>query len=228
MLDVLFEDAHCLAVSKPAGLLTQGRIGGEPSLEDLVRRYLDPDRPLSVYLGTIHRLDRPVTGVVLWGKSPKAARRLASQFAERKARKRYWAVVAGQPSLPSELWEDWLCLEKTGLWMAQVCHPETPRARQAVTEMECLGGLRRPEGTIGLRLSPRTGRTHQLRVQTSCRGMPILGDFAYGSSLGFSSGIALHARELTVKHPSSGEDLTIVADLPPSWKEAGIESIVGD
>src|SRR4051794_11495719 len=92
-LVVLFEDPHCLAVVKPAGLLTQGTAAGEPTLEAAVRRYLTPGAPASPYLGTVHRLDRPVSGVVVWARTPKAARRLADQFARRAARKEYWAIV---------------------------------------------------------------------------------------------------------------------------------------
>src|SRR4051794_29572097 len=95
---ILFEDPHCLAVVKAAGVLTQGRAEGEPSLEDAVRAYLRPDAPASAYVGTVPRLDRPVSGVVLWAKTPKAARRLAEQFARREARKEYWAIVSGSPS----------------------------------------------------------------------------------------------------------------------------------
>src|SRR5215217_432331 len=108
-LSLLFEDAHCLAVAKPAGLLTQGRPGGEPTLEDAVRRHLDPGDPWSAYLGTVHRLDRPVSGVVLWAKTPRSARRLAAGFAAREAVKEYWAIVeeaAAGPALEGT-WDDW-------------------------------------------------------------------------------------------------------------------------
>src|SRR4051794_17912786 len=103
---VLYEDAHCLAVAKPAGMPTQGAPTGEPTLEAAVRRYLRPHDPSTVYLGTVHRLDRPVSGVVIWAKSPKAARRLADQFARRQARKEYWAIVEGRPRAEAGLWED--------------------------------------------------------------------------------------------------------------------------
>src|SRR4051812_47677741 len=94
-LTILFEDAHCLATVKPGGELTQGTSAGGPTLEARVRRYLNPRDPASVYLGTVHRLDRPVSGVILWAKTLKAARRLAGQFAARQARKEYWAIVEG-------------------------------------------------------------------------------------------------------------------------------------
>ena len=94
-LVVLFEDEHCLAVSKPAGQFTQGTWAppGEQTLEQAVRHYLGPADPASVYLGIVHRLDRPVSGVLVWAKNPRAARRLSTQFERRQAAKEYWAIV---------------------------------------------------------------------------------------------------------------------------------------
>src|SRR4051794_16835739 len=94
-LVVLFEDPHCLVVAKPAGMLTQGTAAGEPTLEAAVRRHRNHSAPASAYVVTVHRLDRPVSGVVVWAKTPKAARRLAAQFASRTVTKEYWAIVAG-------------------------------------------------------------------------------------------------------------------------------------
>lgn len=221
MLTILFEDAHCLAVSKPPGLLTQGRPAGEPTLEDRVRRYLDPEDPSGVYLGTVHRLDRPVTGVVLWAKTPKAARRLAEQFAGREARKEYWAVVEGSPTVGRGTWEDWLCPDETGLGVVQACRPGTPRARRALTRFEVGQARRLPVGNAWLVLWPETGRTHQLRAQAAARGLPIRGDRAYGAKQAFPEGIALHARSLTVRHPILQVALTFLAPLPGAW--GGIE-----
>ena len=219
MVPILHEDPHLLVVNKPAGLLTQGRVGGEPSLETRVRAYLAPDDPASVYLGTVHRLDRPVSGVVLWAKTAKAARRLADQFSKREARKEYRAIVAGRPTADRGGWEDWLCEEDTGLGRVQVCLAGTPRARRAFTRFELDPGPDRtlPEGTSGLRLFPETGRTHQLRVQAASRGMPILGDSLYGSDRAFPEGIALHARSLEIAHPISDLRMTFRAPLPEAW-----------
>src|SRR4051812_22543712 len=103
-LVVLYEDAHLLAVAKPAGVLTQGTTRGEPTLEAAVRRHVCPSDPASAYVGTVHRLDRPVSGVMLWAKTPKAARRLSEQFAGREARKHYWAIVEGHPTTARGTW----------------------------------------------------------------------------------------------------------------------------
>lgn len=112
-LDVIWEDAYGLAVNKPAGLLThQARSGAqELTLEALVRGYLRPSDPSSVYVGTVHRLDRPVSGVILWAKTPKAAHRWADQFAKRTTRKEYWAILEREPMhVPAltDRWDDWL------------------------------------------------------------------------------------------------------------------------
>ena len=222
-LAILFEDAHLLAVSKPAGVLTQGRPGGEPALEEAVRRHLDPEAPAACYLGTVHRLDRPVSGVLVWAKTPKAARRLAEQFAGREARKRYWAIVAGTPATPEGTWEDWLCVEDTGLGRVQVCSRLAPRALRAVTRYRTAAARLLPPGAAWLELWPETGRTHQLRVQAAARGLPIWGDRDYGSAQTFPRGIALHARALTIRHPIQQRPMTFEAPLPEHWPAEGVQ-----
>jgi 23S rRNA pseudouridine1911/1915/1917 synthase len=221
-LTILWDDPHLLAVIKPAGLLTQGVAGGEPTLEDAVRRYLRPDDPGSVYVGTVHRLDRPVSGVVVWARTPKAARRVADQFARGEARKEYWAVVEGGPAgSAEERWDDWLGpVGASGL--ARVVTEDSPGARRAITRARPIAGARCPAGMAFLALEPETGRTHQLRVQSASRRRPIAGDSAYGSTFAFPRGIALHARRLTFEHPVSKRAITLVAPLPEEWALAGV------
>jgi 23S rRNA pseudouridine1911/1915/1917 synthase len=232
-LEILFEDPHCLAVVKPAGLLTQatGATAGAPTLEEAVRRHLNPGAPGSPYLGTVHRLDRAVSGVIVWAKTPKAARRLADQFAGRAARKEYWAIIegtraiaaAGPKSDRDEVWDDWLAADPTGLIRATATALEIG-AQRAITRVRRLSlvGERLPAGTTWLRLWPETGRTHQLRAQAAYRGTPILGDVLYGATRPFAPGIALHARALTIRHPVLKTPLTWVAPLPAAWGAAGI------
>jgi 23S rRNA pseudouridine1911/1915/1917 synthase len=224
-LDVVFEDAHCVAVWKPAGVLTQAKnAAGEPTLEDALRRHLRPDDPAAAYVGTVHRLDRPVSGVVLWARTPKAARRLAAQFAGRQVRKEYWAIVEGRPQTEEGLWDDWLCVDDaTGLGRVQVCSRQAPRARQALTRFARCEAERLPPGCSWLRLWPETGRTHQIRVQAAARGLPILGDRLYGAVGAFPVGIALHARALTVLHPALQTPITFTATLPEAWTAREIE-----
>ena len=126
---ILFEDAHLLAVGKPAGLLTQGIDAGEPTLETVVRRHLARGAGDSAYVGTVHRLDRPVSGVVVWAKTPKAARRLADQFARREVGKLYWAIVEGDAAAigPGGIWDDWLApVDASGV--VRVVDPHAPGA----------------------------------------------------------------------------------------------------
>ena len=225
-LEVVWEDPHGLVVNKPAGLLTQPSrsksSSDELSLEALIRQYLRPDDPGSVYLGTVHRLDKPVSGVILWAKTPKAAHRWSEQFSGRQARKTYWAIIeSNQPDacLESQLWDDWL-LDPDQSGRARTVEAGTPGAVRAITRVEAGG----PAGIVpetrhclGLTLYPETGRTHQLRAQAASRGWPIVGDTAYGARLPFSPGIALHARTLVVEHPVRREPLVFHAALPASW-----------
>ena len=224
-LNILYEDNHCLAVAKPAPLLTQGP-PGIPNLEAMVKAYVKERycKPGSVYLGIPHRLDRPVSGVVLFARNSKAARRLAEQFEARRVRKVYWAMVEG-PVEPAEgRWDDWLVKlpEEARVERAE---PGTPGARRAVLRYRRLEVG--PDWTL-LELVPETGRTHQLRVQAAVRGWPICGDGLYGSTRPFGPPaelprdrvIALHARSLTFFHPIRYEPVTLTAPLPAFWQES--------
>jgi 23S rRNA pseudouridine1911/1915/1917 synthase len=237
-LQVVFEDEHCLAVVKPAGQFTQGTWAppGETTLEQDVRLRLNPEAPESAYVGIVHRLDRPVSGVLIWAKNPKAARRLASQFEKRQAVKEYWAIIETDsappfdlpskpisPIFPSieEVWEDWLTsVDETGV--VRSVEAGRPGARRAVTRVLRDQAERIPESCEWLRLWPETGRTHQLRVQAATRGRPILGDALYGSRRPFAPGVALHARSLQVRHPTLATPMVLVAPPPASWEEQGI------
>jgi 23S rRNA pseudouridine1911/1915/1917 synthase len=216
-MDILFEDAHILVVNKPAMLSTQAPPIAGATLETAVRAHLNPIDPAAPYVGTVHRLDRPVSGVVLWAKTPKAARRLSKQFAARRTVKEYWAIVEGAPASPEGLWEDWLFHDNTGLGRVQVVAPGTPRGQPARTRFRLGPGGVVPEGCSWLVLYPETGRTHQLRVQAASRGMPVVGDRLYGSTREFPEGIALHARSLTVVHPVLEAPMTFTAPVPKSW-----------
>jgi len=218
-LSVLWEDLHGLAVDKPAGLLTQGSPDGEETLEGWVREYLKPHDPASTYLGTVHRLDRPVSGAILWAKNPKAARRWSEDFRARRVQKVYWALVEVHPGAkldPSGTWDDPLASpDRQGV--ARVSNSEGPGLVRATTRYELGRGREVAEGLAWLVLRPETGRTHQLRAQAASRGMPIVGDATYGSTRVFPKGIALHARRLAVSHPISRRPVVVEAPLPGSW-----------
>ncbi len=225
-LTILYEDNHVLAVAKPAGLLTQAP-PGVPSLEEQARAYLKEKyaKPGNVYLGVPHRLDRPVSGVVVFARSTKAARRLSEQFHARQVEKNYWALVERSPAgdLPPEegAWEDWLVKVKDEARAERVA-PEAPGARLAVTRFR---KLREADGSALLEIEPLTGRMHQIRVQTAVRGWPVRGDSLYGARTPFGPpaelprdrAIALHARRLTVLHPIRFEPVALTAPLSADW-----------
>jgi 23S rRNA pseudouridine1911/1915/1917 synthase len=224
-LDILFEDNHCLAVAKPAPLLTQGVPPGLPTLEAMVKAYLKEryHKPGNVYLGIPHRLDRPVSGVVVFARKTKAARRLAEQFQQHQVTKVYWALVEGDVQPAEGAWEDWL-VKIAEEARAERVEPGSPRARVARLRYRRLGG--RNETTL-LEIRPETGRMHQIRVQAATRSWPVRGDVLYGSRLPFGPPaelprdrvIALHARSLTFLHPIRYEPVTVVAPLPAYWSE---------
>ncbi|MFO0909671.1 MAG: RluA family pseudouridine synthase [Isosphaeraceae bacterium] len=224
-LVIVHEDPYLVAVVKPAGLLTQANASHEPTLEEAVRRYLSPEAPSSIYLGTVHRLDRPVSGLVVWARTAKAARRLSGQFERRTTEKTYWAIVephaAAGPPGAEDLWDDWLAGSSDASGVVAVLGPDQPGARRAVTRLRWFPvppPFTVPEGLRAVELNPQTGRTHQLRSQAAHRGWPIWGDRAYGSTRPFAAGaIALHARALRFVHPGSLETMTLVAPLPEIW-----------
>lgn len=221
-LDVLYEDNHLLAVSKPAGLLSQPDATGEASIIDLAADYLRHkyQKPGNVFVGLVHRLDQPVSGVLLLARTSKAASRLSEQFRAGRVRKLYWAEVEGLVPEASGTWIDALLKDPTRNQVA-VSDPARDREGTKAARLE-YRVLAREGGRTLVELEPHTGRAHQLRVQLSSRGFPIVGDRKYGarSSLRAADGgfrIALHARFLTVEHPTRGEPVTIEAPLPPDW-----------
>ncbi len=212
---ILYEDSHCLAAAKPAPLPTQGA-GGVPSLEAVVKNYLRVrhHKTGNVYLGIPHRLDRPVTGVVLFARTTKAAQRLAEQFAGRQVHKVYWAVVEGDVQPDEGVWEDWLRKAPEEA-RAERVSPDTPGAKHAVLRYR--RRFLTPAGTL-LEIELETGRTHQIRVQAAARGCPVVGDTLYGAARPFGESIALHARGLTFLHSIRYEPVTVTAPLPEAWE----------
>ncbi|MSQ95148.1 MAG: RluA family pseudouridine synthase [Gemmataceae bacterium] len=232
-LHILFEDNHCIAVAKPAGLLTQGVPAAIPTLEGMVKAYIKEkyQKPGNVYLGIPHRLDRPVSGVVLFARNTKAAQRLAEQFRDRKVTKIYWGAVEGTIEPPEGVWEDWLRKIQDEA-RAERAEPNAAGAKLATLRYRTLQTLipgPSPGGTL-IEFHPVTGRMHQIRIQAGVRGHPLLGDQLYGSTRAFGPAaelprdriIALHARSLTFLHPISYEPITLTAPLPALWKEMGV------
>ena len=253
-MQILFEDNHCLVVNKTAGLPTQAPPHVPDSEESYVRGWIMSKKGKTdgnVYLGIPHRLDRPVSGVLLFAKSSKAAARLAEQFRERQVEKTYWALVPNttpSPLAPSPLsqapfaqmspaqlppegeqtiWSNFL-VKVEGEARGMVVPAETPGSKPAESLVRLLA--REPEWAH-LEIQPQTGRMHQIRLQCAHRGIPILGDITYGSPFALASGsglpnIALHARKLVFLHPIRYEPITIEAPVPSDWDKFPIGDLL--
>ena len=219
-LEILYEDNHLLAVNKPAGLATMGTPAGRPTLLAVAKEYFKQryDKPGNVYLGVVSRLDAPVTGVVLLARTSKAARRLSEQFRSRRVEKTYWAVVEGMVQPPRDACVDWIGQDKRHrrMWIVGATMPEAKEARLTYRLLNKLG-----EHSL-VEIAPQTGRKHQIRLQLSHRGHPVLGDRKYGSVRPWSEGIALHSRRLVVTHPVGGEPIAMEAPLPEAWSRFGV------
>lgn len=228
---ILYEDFHLIALNKPAPLLTQAP-PGVPSLESLVKQYIKvkSQKPAGVYLGVPHRLDRPVSGVIVFARNTKAAQRVHQQFQDRSVRKMYWALVSSRVEPDSGTWTDWIRKLPEESRVERAAEGE-PNAKLAKLTYRVLTS---DASTTLLELTPETGRSHQLRVQSAWRGHPILGDEYYGSSRPFGPAsddhrertIALHARRLDLVHPFTKEPLSLTAAPPSTWEP--YQSLVSD
>lgn len=228
MIQVLYEDNHVIGVSKPAGLLAQGDRTGDPTALELTRRYIKEAyrRPGNVFLGLVHRLDRPVSGVMVFARTSKAASRLARSFHDRRAEKIYLAVVEGSVRPPGGELTGFIERAHT---RSRLADGASSRAREASLSYRVLGHAPAPPGdrrgrrvrvwTL-LEIRPRTGRHHQIRLQLSAAGNPIVGDLKYGASAPLADkSVALHAVCLRVPHPVREDVIEVVAPPPaaPPW-----------
>jgi 23S rRNA pseudouridine1911/1915/1917 synthase len=214
-IPVLFEDNHCLAVLKPSRLLVASDVTGDETLLALCREYVARSASGKGYVAPLHFLDRPVSGIVLFAKSSKAASRLSEQFRSHRMRKVYRAVVEKIPAPASGLLEDYLWKDEAKN-LVTVVSAETRGAKPCSLEYRVLSTH---DGRALLEILPRTGRSHQIRVQLSSRGWSIAGDTKYGARLTTSGWIALHAFELTFEHPTQRVPVTVHAGLPEAWRE---------
>jgi 23S rRNA pseudouridine1911/1915/1917 synthase len=214
-LDILYEDNHLLALNKPAGLATMGVGAGKTSLVTLAKDHLKDryKKPGNVYLGVVSRVDAAVSGVVLFARTSKAAARLSEQFRSRSVGKVYRAVVEGRVDPPSGEWLDWMAKDESRQRMVRAS-PNDSGAQEARLAYRVLKAL--TDATI-VEVRPETGRKHQIRLQFAARGYPILGDKKYGSRRSFSTGIALHARELAFNHPTSKRRIVLTASVSGGW-----------
>jgi 23S rRNA-/tRNA-specific pseudouridylate synthase len=229
--DILYEVGPCLAINKPAGLLTQAPRWVD-SLERRIKKHLaeTEGRPENGYLGIPHRLDRPVSGVILFGKHSRAAHRLAKQFEKREVKKRYWAVVAGTVEPSTGTWIDYM-RKIPDVPQGEIVPEDHPEARKGVLHYTVLQSLTFQNSTTTLfpvtllEIELETGRMHQIRLQSSIRGIPILGDAMYGSTIPFDEhfedercrSIALHAVSISFCDPMTRQPVTLCAPLPKTW-----------
>ncbi len=218
-LDVLYEDNHLLVVNKPPGIATMGGSSEEDSMVTLAKEYLKwkYDKPGNVYLGVVSRLDRPVTGVLVFARTSKSAGRLTTQFSQRGVEKTYWALASRLPEEDCEAGrlEDWLTKSESQRKII-VARSQRPPAQPASLSYRLLDRFPR---AVLLEIDLETGRKHQIRVQLGSRDAAVLGDERYGSVASFPQGIALHARRLRLVHPTRKEPLTFCAPLPGSWHD---------
>ncbi|NNC83636.1 MAG: RluA family pseudouridine synthase [Flavobacteriales bacterium] len=219
-LDVLFEDNHLIAVNKRVGDIVQGDKSGDKALSDLVKEYIKHryKKPGDVFLGVIHRIDRPVSGVVVFARTSKALSRMNELFRNDDILKTYWAVVRNRPEMEELVLVDFMRKnEKQN--KSFTCKEGSPGAKRAELKYRLCGSTDR---YWFLEIHPKTGRHHQIRVQLSHIGSPIRGDLKYGAARSNrDGGIHLHARSIEFTHPVRKEPVTIQASVPddPLWKE---------
>ena len=212
-LQVLFEDNHIIVVNKRAGDIVQGDRTGDKPLSDVVKDYLAEKyhKPGNVYLGVVHRLDRPTTGIIMFAKTSKALPRLNKLFADKKANKTYWALVINQPPKTGDKLVNWLRKNPKNN-KSTAYKKEIENSKKAILSYKVIKVL---DNFYLLEIDLETGRHHQIRVQLSDIGCPIKGDLKYGFDRSNKDGsISLHARTLEFIHPVKKESVFIKAPLP--------------
>jgi 23S rRNA pseudouridine1911/1915/1917 synthase len=218
MLRILYQDNHIIAVNKHCGDLVQGDKTGDQSLDILVREYLKKkyNKPGNVFLGVVHRLDRPVSGVVLFARTSKALSRLNSMFRDSAIQKKYWAVVKNKPIKKTAILKHYI-YRKEKINKSFSHDKMVPGAKEASLTYRLSGTS---DNFYLLDIELHTGRHHQIRSQLAKIGCPIRGDLKYGfDRSNKDGGISLHARSVELIHPVSKKNIVIIADPPddPVW-----------
>jgi 23S rRNA pseudouridine1911/1915/1917 synthase len=217
-LQVLFEDNHLIIVNKRPGDIVQGDKTGDRPLSETVKAFLKKkhNKPGNVYLGVVHRLDRPTSGIVVFAKTSKALPRLNKMFAEKEAKKIYWAIVKNRPDEPEKKLTHWL--KRNTKQNKSYAHiNELLESKKAILSYRLIKSL---DNYYLLEIDLETGRHHQIRAQLTAIGCPIKGDLKYGfNRSNDDASIHLHAYKLSFVHPVKKEPLEIMAPLPndPVW-----------
>ena len=212
-LQILHEDNHIIVVNKRVGDIVQGDKTGDKPLSEIVKEYIKEkyNKPGEVFLGVVHRLDRPTTGIVVFARTSKALERLNAMFSNRETQKTYWAVVKNKPPKTSDNLIHFLKRnEKNNTSKAHL--KEVPESKKASLDYTIFKEL---NNYFALEINLHTGRHHQIRAQLQAIGCPIKGDLKYGFDRSNpDGGIHLHARKLIFTHPVSKENIEIVAQTP--------------
>jgi 23S rRNA pseudouridine1911/1915/1917 synthase len=212
-LQVLHEDNHIIVINKRVGDLVQGDKTGDKPLSEIVKEYIKEkyNKPGEVFLGVVHRLDRPTTGIVVFAKTSKALTRLNELFSKRETQKTYWAVVKNKPPKSEDNLVHFLKRnEKSNTSKAHI--KEVPDSKRASLDYKIIKEL---NNYFALEINLHTGRHHQIRSQLSAIGCPIKGDLKYGFDRSNpDGGIHLHAQKLAFIHPVSKEELVLLAPTP--------------
>ncbi len=214
-IGILYEDNHLLVVNKPAGMPVQGDESGDDSLLDLCKEYVKEkyNKPGAVYLGLVHRLDRPVSGIVVFARTSKSASRLSEQFRNHTNTKSYLAICQGITPR-QEVLEDYLIRDERHSAVIKD-HRRFKEGKRAELSYRTLATDRQ---TSLVEINLKTGRHHQIRVQFSSRGFFLLGDFRYGSKIKFPNrSVALHAYKLQIAHPTKKDQMSFSAKPESHW-----------
>jgi len=211
--DIIYEDNHLIAVNKRAGDIVQVDETGDESLDEKVKKYIAKkyNKPNGAFLGVVHRLDRPVSGLIMFAKTSKGLDRMNNLFKRREIQKTYYAVVRKRPEPTEGRLVHWL-LKNPQRNVTKAYDQEVPGSQRSELSYKLVGEL---DGYYLIEVNPITGRPHQIRVQLSTLGCPIVGDNKYGYPRGsLKNSISLHARRLKFIHPIKLEPVEIVAELP--------------